>query len=78
MMKAYVLIETEKGKTNEVVKAIRKLKGILSVDAVTNPYDAIAIVMGDTLSDVGSIVTVDFGRIAGICRTVTCAQLVYS
>jgi DNA-binding Lrp family transcriptional regulator len=46
--KAFVLIETEVGKTKEVVSALGKLKGVLSVDTVTGPYDIIAVLQGDS------------------------------
>jgi DNA-binding Lrp family transcriptional regulator len=72
MMKAYVLIETAVGRNREVIAALRKLKGVSSVDLVTGPYDLIAIVEAETLSEVGDIVTAKIHPIAGISRTVTC------
>ena len=74
MLKAYILIETEKGKTKEVVEALRGLDGALSVESVAGPYDAIALIEGKTLSELGDVVTVNFGRVRGICRTVICAS----
>ena len=70
--KAYVLIETNVGKTREVVNALHGVKGVLSVDAVTGPYDIIAKIEGKTLSDIGEVVTNDIHPIGGISRTVTC------
>jgi len=72
MTKAYVLIETAVGRNREVIAALRKLKGVNSVDLVTGPYDLIAIVEAETLSEVGDIVTAKIHPIAGISRTVTC------
>jgi DNA-binding Lrp family transcriptional regulator len=72
MTKAYVLIETAVGRNREVIAALRKLKGMTSVDLVTGPYDLIAIVEAETLSEVGDIVTAKIHPIAGISRTVTC------
>ena len=74
-IKAYVLIETEIGKTTAVVEALRRLDGALSVDSVTGPYDAIAVVEGVTLSDIGDLVIANFGRVSGISRTVICAKV---
>lgn len=71
-VKAYVLIETEVGKTKEVVEAIRGLEGVVSADVVTGPYDAIAIVQGETLNEIGDLVAAKVPRISGISRTVTC------
>ena len=73
--KAYVLIETQVGKTKQVVETIRKLPGVVSVDSVTGPYDAIAIVQGETLNDIGELIVSKVHPVAGISRTVTCLAL---
>jgi len=73
--KAFVLIETEVGKTREVVSQIRQLGGVQSVDPVTGPYDIIAIVEAESLNDVGDLVTGKIHPIAGITRTVTCLAI---
>jgi DNA-binding Lrp family transcriptional regulator len=73
--KAFVLIETEVGKTKEVVSALGKLKGVLSVDTVTGPYDIIAVLQGDSLNDIGELVTGRIHPIPGISRTVTCLAI---
>ena len=71
-VRAYVLIETHVGKTKGVVEAIRKLKGVASVDVVTGPYDAIATIEAEDLSEIGDLITVQVHPISGIARTVTC------
>ena len=71
-VKAYVLIETQVGKTKEVVEAIRRLEGVASVDAITGPYDVIATLEGETLSEIGDLVTAKVHPVSGISRTVTC------
>jgi DNA-binding Lrp family transcriptional regulator len=73
--KAFVLIETAVGKSKEVVDAIKKIKGVASVDTVTGPYDVIAIVEGGNLNDIGDLVTAKIHPITGINRTVTCLAL---
>mgnify|MGYP006206352495 CR=1 FL=1 len=74
--KAYILIETAVGKTRDVAKALNSLNDIVNVDAVTGPYDIIAIVNSTDLPSVGDLVTRDIHTIAGIVRTVTCLSLV--
>ena len=69
---AFVLIETVVGRNKEVVTALKQLKGIKSVNTVTGPYDVIALVEGETLNDIGDLVTAKIHPIAGISRTVTC------
>ena len=71
-VKAYVLMETEVGKLKEVAEAIRRLKGVVSVDDVTGPYDAIAILETETLDEMGDLVTAKLDSINGVSRTVTC------
>jgi DNA-binding Lrp family transcriptional regulator len=75
-MKAYVLVETSAGKTKAVKKALSRLKPgkcrIESLDAVTGPYDYVAVVQGPTLDDIGQLVTEGIGAIDGVTRTTTC------
>lgn len=73
--KAFVLIETAVGRSKEVVAALSQLGGVKSVDAVTGPYDVIAVVEGRNLNDVGDLVTDKIHPIAGITRTVTCLTI---
>ncbi len=73
--KAFVLIETAVGKTKEVVAALNKLKGVNSVDTVTGPYDIIALIQGETLTDIGDLVTGKIHPVPGISRTVTCLAI---
>ncbi len=73
--KAFVLIETVVGRNKEVVTALRQLEGVKSVDTVTGPYDIIAIIEGETLNNIGGLVTGKIHPIAGISRTVTCLAI---
>ena len=74
--KAYILIETAVGKTKDVTTALNSLDDVVNVDAVTGPYDIIAIVNSTDLTTVGDLVTSDIHTITGIVRTVTCLSLV--
>lgn len=73
--KAFVLIETAVGKTKDVIGVLQKIDGIKSVDAVTGPYDIIAIVEAEDLNAVGNLVTVKVHPIDGVNRTVTCLSI---
>jgi DNA-binding Lrp family transcriptional regulator len=78
-MKAYVLIETTAGKTRGVKKALTKVKAgpctVHSLDAVTGPYDFIAVVEGPSLDAIGQLVTESLGTIDGVTRTTTCVAV---
>ena len=73
--KAFVLIETVVGRSKEVVTRLGELEGMKSVDTVTGPYDVIATIEGETLNDIGDLVTAKIHPIAGISRTVTCLAI---
>ena len=69
--KAYILVETSVGKSRDVASALRALEGVQNVDAVTGPYDIIAVVGAPDLNAVGDLVTSKVHTIRGIGRTVT-------
>ena len=73
--KAFVLIETSVGKSREVVTALKVLEGVTSVDAVTGPYDVIAVIQSENLNEIGDVVTDRMHPISGISRTVTCLAI---
>ncbi|MDP6402609.1 MAG: Lrp/AsnC ligand binding domain-containing protein [SAR202 cluster bacterium] len=73
--KAYILIETAVGKSRDVTETLRSLGRIQTVDAVTGPYDIIAVVAAEDLNAVGDMVTSQIHTISGIVRTVTCLSV---
>lgn len=73
--KAYILIETDVGKSRDVAARLRSLPGVTTVDAVTGPYDIITIVEAPDLNAVGDLVTSKIHTIGGIARTVTCLSM---
>ncbi len=73
--KAFILIETDIGKSKVVTDVLRKLEGVDSVDIVTGPYDVIAVICGETLNDMGELVTRKIHPVPGISRTVTCLTI---
>jgi len=75
MVRVYVLIETQVAKTREGVEAVSKLDNVVSVDSVTGPYDAIAIIECETLQKLGECITSKVQTIRGISRTVCCVAV---
>jgi DNA-binding Lrp family transcriptional regulator len=45
------------------------------MDAVTGPYDFIAVVEGNSLDAIGNLVTESIGVIDGVTRTTTCVAV---
>jgi len=70
--KAFVLIEVAVGKTKDVVAMLKKVEGVKSVEAVTGPYDIIAVVEMPDVNAIGDLVTRNIHSVSGIARTVTC------
>ena len=71
-VKAYLLIQCHMGKTRQVVCALKTCEGIVSVDVVSGSWDAIAVVKGATVGDIGELVVSKVRRIDGIDKTLTC------
>ena len=69
--KAYVLIETSVGKSRDVAKELRSLRGVQAADNVTGPYDVIAVIEAADLTALGALLTSRIHTLNGIVRTVT-------
>ncbi|MEX0663803.1 MAG: Lrp/AsnC ligand binding domain-containing protein [Acidimicrobiia bacterium] len=69
---AYVLIQTEVGKAAHVTESVRKIKGVVSADDVTGPYDVIVHTKAESLDDLGKLVVSQIQGVEGITRTFTC------
>jgi DNA-binding Lrp family transcriptional regulator len=76
MTRAYVLIESAVGKAKGVAEGVQKLQfgdaRIVSVDAVTGPFDVIAMIESDDLDKVGRAITEGIQQVDGVQRTTTC------
>ena len=55
--KAYILIETAVGTSKSVSDQLREINSVVRVDAVTGPYDIIAVINAPDLTTVGDLVT---------------------
>lgn len=69
---AYVLVQTEVGKSSAVAAAIAELTGVDSAEHVTGPYDVIVRVSSTSIDELGSMVVSSIQQISGITRTLTC------
>jgi DNA-binding Lrp family transcriptional regulator len=72
MVKAYVLIQVELGKTGRVAKEVLDVQGVASAEGVTGPYDVIAVVEARNLDDLGRGVIGSIQALEGILRTLPC------
>jgi DNA-binding Lrp family transcriptional regulator len=72
---AYVLIQTEVGKANQVTQSINDLGGIVQVDGVTGPYDVIARADAADLDELAKRIVMPIQEVEGVTRTLTCPVL---
>ena len=75
-MRAYVLIESAVGRASDIAKGVKKEKlkeaNVVSVEAVTGPFDVIALLESDDLDKLGRAITDAIQQVSGVQRTTTC------
>lgn len=71
MVNAYSLISAEPGKTAEVFKAVKKVEGVKSAEAVAGPYDIVARIEVDSLEKLTKSIFGDIRSIPGVTNTTT-------
>jgi len=72
VVQAYILIQTEVGKSSDVSSEVRQIAGVTLAEDVTGPYDVIARVEAGNVDDLGGLVLSRIQDIKGITRTLTC------
>lgn len=79
--RAFVLINVAPGKAKnisvsmarkEVLSAIGKIDGVTLAQVVTGPYEIIAVVEADGLTEIGDIVTTKISKLPGIDQWTVC------
>ena len=70
--KAFILIESEVGRVQQVAGSIRALPGIASADVITGNYDIIVLVEAADMGAMAELVTGQVQGITGVLRTITC------
>jgi DNA-binding Lrp family transcriptional regulator len=71
-MLAYILIQVEVGRSSDVAREVAGLRGIVSSEAVTGPYDIIAKADAGSLDELGRLVVAMIQSVPGVTRTLTC------
>ena len=71
-MKAFVLIKIRAGDVKDVVQRLRATKSVAEAFMTFGPYDAVAVVEADELSEIGSLVASTIQPIPGVEQTLTC------
>ena len=73
--RAFVLIEAETGKRQDVATNARGLPNVEVVDILLGPYDVVVLVGGLDVQTVGDLVATQIHEISGVRRTMTCFSL---
>jgi DNA-binding Lrp family transcriptional regulator len=75
VVKAYVLIQAEPGKTGAVVETMLQVKGLISAEGVTGPYDVVALVQAASLDQLSRRVIGSIQAIEGVIRILPCTPV---
>jgi DNA-binding Lrp family transcriptional regulator len=70
---AYVLIQTDVGKSAQVAEEVGRIEGVIAAHNVTGNYDVIVLVEANSMDDLGRLVVNQIQLVHGITRTTTCS-----
>ncbi|HVF13167.1 MAG: hypothetical protein QOI56_308 [Actinomycetota bacterium] len=71
-VRAYVLIQTEVGKSTQVAHTVADIEGVVASEGVMGPYDVIARAEAESNDAMNKLVVNRIQLIDGITRTLTC------
>lgn len=74
-VKAYLLIDTEVGKSSAVVESLEGHDEVVMVNRVTGTYDVIMVAEVDDLYELGKFVTRYVHAVDGVKNTLTCLKV---
>jgi DNA-binding Lrp family transcriptional regulator len=74
-IRAYLLIETRAGTSNNVLEGLKSLEQAAQVDRVTGPFDIICVLETQSLDEIGDIVRDRIHAMDGVVRTMSCMRL---
>ena len=72
---AYLLIEAEPGRSQNVIRGLGELSAVTGADFVSGPYDIIAKVEVEDVNAIGKLITEEVHPLEGVVRTVTCISI---
>ncbi|MBM11387.1 MAG: AsnC family transcriptional regulator [Chloroflexi bacterium] len=70
--RAFILIETQVGKTRDVAAALRSIAEVSSADIITGEFDIIAAAEAADMISLADVVTGQVQSTSGVIRTITC------
>ncbi len=69
---AYILITVAHGTAQKVYDQLSSIPGVAKVNAISGPYDIVALLQGADFNAIGNIIINKIQPIDGIERTITC------
>lgn len=72
-VQAYVLIQTEVGRSAQVAEEVGRIEGVIAAHNVAGNYDVIVLAEAVSMDDLGRLVVNEVQLIHGITRTTTCS-----
>jgi len=72
LVSAHVLISVRAKELKNVYSKVERLSNVQNVDAVTGPYDIIALVQGVDFNEIGNFVIDKIGSLEGVENSMTC------
>jgi DNA-binding Lrp family transcriptional regulator len=69
--KVFVLMKIDSGELENVVAQLKTISGIVEVSAVTGPYDIVAKVEGEYITDALGVVVREIRKVKGVSSTET-------
>ena len=63
--RAFILIETQVGRTKHVAETLRSFRGVKSADVVTGQFDVIALVEVQDLREMADLILPEFRGLTG-------------
>ena len=73
--KAFILIETARGKPEEIDAAVEHLEGLSPADCVTPLYDIVVAAEGNLPTDISDLVNIHIQPISGIAKIAGCSSM---
>lgn len=70
--RAYILIETQVGRSRNIADSLRSFHRVKNVDIITGPFDVIALIEAPDMAAVADLVTGQVQGLKGVIRTITC------
>jgi DNA-binding Lrp family transcriptional regulator len=68
---AYIFVETTTGKARQVSASVSGIPGVVRCNTITGPYDVIALVEAEDISQLGEFVVSQIQATPGVLRTMT-------